>query len=101
MVNAVARLGFSVAMAMLIAESLAAGGGGADSADVDEKDVLVLTPENFDSTISSKKHVLVEFYAPWCGKIRTKSIMKIISLIGLRLRFDASAYAFDLFICIV
>jgi len=67
MVNPVPRLVFCVAMAMLMVQSLAAGGGGADSADVDEKDVLVLTPENFESTISSNKNVLVEFYAPWCG----------------------------------
>jgi protein disulfide-isomerase A6 len=30
-------------------------------------DVVVLTPENFDSVVDGSKHVLVEFYAPWCG----------------------------------
>lgn len=31
-------------------------------------DVVVLTPENFDSIVlDSSKDVLVEFYAPWCG----------------------------------
>lgn len=31
-------------------------------------DVVVLTPENFDSIVYDKsKNVFVEFYAPWCG----------------------------------
>lgn len=30
--------------------------------------VVVLTPENFDKVVlDESKHVLVEFYAPWCG----------------------------------
>jgi protein disulfide-isomerase A6 len=29
--------------------------------------VTVLTPDNFDSVVDGSKHVLVEFYAPWCG----------------------------------
>lgn len=29
--------------------------------------VITLTSGNFDSHISSNKHTLVEFYAPWCG----------------------------------
>jgi len=29
--------------------------------------VVVLTPDNFDSVIDGSKHAFVEFYAPWCG----------------------------------
>ncbi|KAL6766456.1 PDI2 [Auxenochlorella protothecoides x Auxenochlorella symbiontica] len=28
---------------------------------------VVLTPENFDQVVNGGKHVLVKFYAPWCG----------------------------------
>ncbi|KAJ4759933.1 Protein disulfide-isomerase [Rhynchospora pubera] len=33
----------------------------------DESHVAVLTDGNFSSFISKNKHVMVEFYAPWCG----------------------------------
>ncbi|CAA7390439.1 unnamed protein product [Spirodela intermedia] len=34
---------------------------------VDEKDVVVLTDGNFSKFLEEHRHVLVEFYAPWCG----------------------------------
>jgi len=33
----------------------------------EEKDVLVLTNENFDEAVGLHTQMLVEFYAPWCG----------------------------------
>jgi protein disulfide isomerase family A protein 3 len=37
------------------------------SADINEKDVTVLTEANFESWIAENPLALVEFYAPWCG----------------------------------
>ncbi|XP_047136249.1 protein disulfide-isomerase A4 [Hydra vulgaris] len=34
---------------------------------VEEDHVIILSDKNFDGFINSKKFVLVEFYAPWCG----------------------------------
>lgn len=34
---------------------------------VQASDVVVLTPDNFDTVVDGSKNVLVEFYAPWCG----------------------------------
>lgn len=36
-------------------------------AEFDEKDVVVLTDGNFSDFVGQNKHVMVEFYAPWCG----------------------------------
>ncbi|GJN18732.1 hypothetical protein PR202_gb05926 [Eleusine coracana subsp. coracana] len=34
---------------------------------IDETHVLVLTASNFSTFLASRRHVMVEFYAPWCG----------------------------------
>jgi len=34
---------------------------------VAEGNVVILTPENFDSVVGGDKGVFVEFFAPWCG----------------------------------
>jgi len=33
----------------------------------EEDDVIVLTTKDFDAVVAKYDHVLVEFYAPWCG----------------------------------
>lgn len=39
-----------------------------EDGEVDESDVVVLTPDNFEEVVKSgNKNVMVEFYAPWCG----------------------------------
>ncbi|GBG76316.1 hypothetical protein CBR_g22064 [Chara braunii] len=40
---------------------------GAPAGEIDESDVLVLTPDNFDDALKNNDYILVEFYAPWCG----------------------------------
>ncbi|KAM3317892.1 hypothetical protein ACQJBY_035549 [Aegilops geniculata] len=36
----------------------------------DEAHVLLLTAANFTTVLAARRHVMVEFYAPWCGHCR-------------------------------
>ncbi|XP_020095379.1 protein disulfide isomerase-like 1-4 [Ananas comosus] len=44
-------------------EPYSAAGAGAE---IDESDVVVLAEGNFSEFLASRRHVMVEFYAPWC-----------------------------------
>ncbi|XP_038053242.1 protein disulfide-isomerase-like [Patiria miniata] len=55
---------FAVVLAVLAATVVAV--------DVEvEEDVVVLTDDNLAAFVAENKHVLVEFYAPWCGHCKS------------------------------
>nr|CCA15328.1 SSP8 [Albugo laibachii Nc14] len=43
-------------------------------------DVVDLTPDNFDKSVDGSSHVLVEFYAPWCG--HCKKLSPLYEIVG-------------------
>ena len=53
----------SLNLLTLLAFALATHAASADSGGP----VLTLTKKNFEKTIEENEHVLVKFYAPWCG----------------------------------
>ncbi|KAG6519425.1 protein disulfide isomerase-like 1-4 [Zingiber officinale] len=38
---------------------------------IDETDIVVLSDGNFSELVSKHRHVMVEFYAPWCGHCKS------------------------------
>jgi len=60
-----------LAVAFLVVSSLAngsgSGSGSGEGSGSSSSSVLALTEATFGSVVDGSKHVLVEFYAPWCG----------------------------------
>ncbi len=52
----------------LAVAALAVAGSFASEDITKEEGVLVLTEKNFDKAVEDNEFILVEFYAPWCGK---------------------------------
>ncbi|XP_027366421.1 protein disulfide-isomerase 5-2 [Abrus precatorius] len=65
--NRVSLVCYSVALLMIHCYSAES-----ETFSVDGK-VLILDESNFDSAISSFDHILVDFYAPWCGHCKRLS----------------------------
>ena len=57
----------NIATKLIIAAIVLVGSSTSDE-DGKEDGVWVLNKDNFEQTIASNNYVLVEFYAPWCGK---------------------------------
>jgi len=58
----------------------------ADDPEASLEGVTDLTPKNFDSIVDGSKHVLVEFYAPWCG--HCKHLVPVLSSLGKSIQSD-------------
>lgn len=61
------RKSLKMCKSLIVACLLLASVVHADEEPKTDDGVLVLTADNFDATVNKHAHILVEFYAPWCG----------------------------------